>query len=171
MPTPILSPRGAAGYSGAGGVAAPIITDLRDLTDHPSKFRFSAVPQLGSIKLGKPYSGQKSYPRARRTATMILICVCLPIVGGRNGTTRPRRAAKVRYWHLADVQTIASPGLIPGEKRTCLISVWMSAYDPSGPWSWGSFTYVVAAPMQRAPRLTCRRHAPGSHRRRQGCAP
>ena len=85
---------------------------------------------------------------------------------GRNGTTRPRRAAKVRYWHLADVQTIASPGPDSGEKRTCLISVWMSAYDPSGPWSWGSFTYVVAAPMQRAPRLlagaTLRDHIVGA---------
>jgi hypothetical protein len=38
--------------------------------------------------------------------------------------------ADVRFWHLADVQTIASRGLVSAEKRTCLISVWLSAHDP-----------------------------------------
>ena len=33
------------------------------------------------------------------------------------------RTRDVRCWHLADVQPIASPGLVPAEKRTCLISV------------------------------------------------
>ena len=34
-----------------------------------------------------------------------------------------RCARDVRFWHLADIQPIASRGLIPAEKRTCLISV------------------------------------------------
>ena len=35
-----------------------------------------------------------------------------------------RKKIYVRLWHQADIQPIASLGLVPAEKQTCLISVW-----------------------------------------------
>jgi hypothetical protein len=43
-------------------------------------------------------------------------------VDARRGPVTLRR--DIRFWHQADVQPIASRRLVPGEKGTCLISVW-----------------------------------------------
>ena len=45
-------------------------------------------------------------------------------VVGAAVAAQPDPSCDFRLWHLADVQPIASRGLVSAEKRTCLISVW-----------------------------------------------
>jgi small-conductance mechanosensitive channel len=62
---------------------------------------------------------------ADRRAKMIELAIsrrdrCKNVVARPDGYGQSAMRVRVRFWHLADVQPIASRGLVPAQKRTCL---------------------------------------------------